>query len=122
LKEKPKLPAQFKAAETNGIPFAVVFGEDEMVQGKVKIKEMGLPEGHPEKEGVLVDLKNLVPEIEDRLKRKQQLDSLAQKAKGLQVMDGIKHKDDVKDEVPVTEKPAEESAFSQEAIGAVPAS
>ena len=34
-------------AEKNGVPFAVIIGEDELAQGVVKIKEMGLPEGHP---------------------------------------------------------------------------
>ena len=33
----------------------------------VKIKEMGLPEGHPEKDGVLVKLQDLIPEIKKRL-------------------------------------------------------
>ena len=37
----------------------------------MKIKELGLPEGHPEKDGVLVDLKDLVSEIRTRLVRKE---------------------------------------------------
>ncbi|KAJ9648481.1 Cytoplasmic and mitochondrial histidine tRNA synthetase [Coniosporium tulheliwenetii] len=53
-KVKPKLPAQFKAAETGG---------------KVKIKEMGLPEGHPEKDGVMVEKSNLVQEVRERLRK-----------------------------------------------------
>ena len=69
-KEKPKLPAQFKAADTKGIPFAVILAEEELAQGKVKIKEMGLPEGNPEKEGVMVDMKDLVRELQARLKAK----------------------------------------------------
>ena len=68
-KVKPKLPAQFKAAETGGVPFAVVLGDEELAQGKVKIKEMGLPEGHPEKEGVLVEKANLVQEVRQRLEK-----------------------------------------------------
>jgi histidyl-tRNA synthetase len=36
----------------------------------VKIKEMGLPEGHPEKDGVLVDIKDLTAEIKQRLATK----------------------------------------------------
>ncbi|KAE8549135.1 hypothetical protein EYB25_007650 [Talaromyces marneffei] len=71
-KLKPKLPQQFKAAETSGIPFGVILGEDELAAGQVKIKEMGLPEGHPEKEGVLVDIKNLVSEIKLRIDKKNQ--------------------------------------------------
>lgn len=38
-----------------------------MKEGKVKIKRMGLPEGDPEKEGVLVHLEQLVPEMQRRL-------------------------------------------------------
>ncbi|KAJ9668991.1 Cytoplasmic and mitochondrial histidine tRNA synthetase [Coniosporium apollinis] len=68
-KVKPKLPAQFKAAETGGVPFAVILGEDELAQGKVKIKEMGLPEGHPEKDGVMVEKSNLVQEVRERLRK-----------------------------------------------------
>ena len=66
-KQKPKLPAQFKAAEQAGIPFAVILGEDEQAQGKVKVKEMGLPEGHPQKDGVMVDLSHLVSEVRSKL-------------------------------------------------------
>jgi histidyl-tRNA synthetase len=67
LKDKPKPQQQFKAADDNKIPWAIVIGEDELAQGKVKIKRMGLPEGDPEKEGVLVDLTNLVTEMQQRL-------------------------------------------------------
>ena len=68
-KVKPKLPAQFKSAEQGNVPFAVVFGEDEINEGKVKIKELGLPEGHPEKDGVPVQRNNLVEEIRSRLQK-----------------------------------------------------
>jgi histidyl-tRNA synthetase len=101
---------------------AVVIGEDEVAQGKVKIKEMGLRDGHPEKDGVLVDLADIVPEIRQRLKRKANLDQLAQEAEGLRVVDGIKGEPEKVGDVPETEKPAEESPLSQEAIGAVPTS
>lgn len=87
-KLKPKLPAQFKAAEVGGVPFAVILGEDEQAQGKVKIKELGLQDGHPEKDGVLVDLKVLVPEVKARLQKKGEQDSvgsLAETADGLSV-------------------------------------
>ena len=73
-KVKPKLPAQFKAAEQKGIPFAVILGEDEQKQGKVKVKEMGLPEGHPEKDGVLVDLDRLVEEVRERLRKLEEVE------------------------------------------------
>ncbi|WPB01896.1 Cytoplasmic and mitochondrial histidine tRNA synthetase [Cercospora beticola] len=68
-KTKPRLPAQFKAAETNGVPFAVILGDDELAAGKCKIKEMGLPEGHPEKEGVSIDMANLIEEVKVRISR-----------------------------------------------------
>lgn len=66
-KVKPKLPAQFKAAEQNGVPFAVILGEDELARGEVKLKELGLPEGHPEKEGVTVSLESLASEVRKRI-------------------------------------------------------
>jgi histidyl-tRNA synthetase len=69
-KVKPKLPQQFKAAESGGVPFAVILGEEEMKAGKVRIKEMGLPEGHAEKEGVEVDLNKLADELKERLANK----------------------------------------------------
>lgn len=87
---KPKLPNQFKAAEVNGVPFAVVLGEDELAQGKVKIKEMGLRDGHPEKEGVLVNLTDVAEEVKQRLQRKRELDDLTQMAEGLRVVHGIR--------------------------------
>jgi histidyl-tRNA synthetase len=52
------------------VPLAVILGEDEQIAGKVKIKEMGLPEGHPEKDGVLVELKDLTAEVKRRLAMK----------------------------------------------------
>ena len=73
-KLKPKLPAQFKSAEQGGVPFAVILAEEEQAQGKVKIKEMGLQGGHPEKNGVMVDLKHLVQEVQARLRRKEEED------------------------------------------------
>jgi histidyl-tRNA synthetase len=77
---------------------------------------MGLREGHPEKEGVLVNLSDLVPEVWARINRKANLDSLVQQADGLRVVGGIKG------ELLDVEKPAGETPLSQEMIGAVPAS
>jgi histidyl-tRNA synthetase len=62
-KEKPKLPQQFKAAEVAGVPLAVILGEDELKAGKVRVKTLGLPDGHPEKEGRLVDTGDMVAEV-----------------------------------------------------------
>ncbi|KAL4957725.1 hypothetical protein BDW69DRAFT_180371 [Aspergillus filifer] len=66
---KPKLPQQFKLAEAGGIPLAVILGEDELAAGKVKLKELGLPEGHPEKDGVLIARDDLVEEIQKKLNK-----------------------------------------------------
>ncbi|KAL2860698.1 histidine--tRNA ligase [Aspergillus lucknowensis] len=66
---KPKLPQQFKLAEAGGVPLAVILGEDELAAGKVKIKELGLPEGHPEKEGYLISRDDLVEEIKKKLSK-----------------------------------------------------
>ena len=68
-KAKPKLQNQFKAAESGGVPWAVIMGEDELKEGKVKIKEMGLPKEHPEKDGVVVERGRLVEEMRERLAR-----------------------------------------------------
>ncbi|KAF4625776.1 hypothetical protein G7Y89_g12388 [Cudoniella acicularis] len=132
-KVKPKLPNQFNAAEKNGCPLCVVIGEDEMAQGKVKIKEMGLRDGHPEKEGVLVNLTDLVAEVRKRILRKSNLEELIQEAAGLKVVGGIRGEPElvkapksesveVPEKISEAEKPAEGSLLSQEAIGAVPAS
>lgn len=73
-KQKPKLPAQFKSAETNEVPFAVILGEEEQAKGQVRIKELGLEAGHAEKDGVLVYLTELVQEVKQRLRgRKEKL-------------------------------------------------
>ncbi|KAL9093924.1 MAG: hypothetical protein Q9165_003847 [Trypethelium subeluteriae] len=66
-KDKPKLPAQFKEAEQKGAPFAVILGGQELSEGKVKVKEMGLPEGDLEKDGVLVQMENMVQEVQKKL-------------------------------------------------------
>ena len=76
-KEKPRLATQFKAAEVGRVPFAVILGEDELKMGKVKVKEMGLPEGHPEKDGVLVERDRLVEEVRERLLKKAKADGVA---------------------------------------------
>lgn len=95
-----------------------------MAAGKVKIKELGLRDGHPEKEGVLVNLDDLVAEVRQRIKRKSALDQLAQEASGLKVVGGIRGEPTKESDEDTTkaEKHAEESAQSVEAIGAVPAS
>ncbi|EJT73894.1 histidyl-tRNA synthetase [Gaeumannomyces tritici R3-111a-1] len=66
-KVKPKLQNQFKVAEDGGVPLAVILGEDELAQGKVKLKVMGLPKDHPEKDGMLVSRDELVAEVKKLL-------------------------------------------------------
>ncbi|KAF2639855.1 histidyl-tRNA synthetase [Massarina eburnea CBS 473.64] len=75
-KAKPKLQNQFKATDAGKIPWAVILGQDEVQEGKVKIKALGLklaagdldlPEGHPEKEGVSVAMEDLVKEVKSRI-------------------------------------------------------
>ncbi|KAI1499176.1 histidyl-tRNA synthetase, class IIa [Biscogniauxia marginata] len=91
-KVKPKLPKQFNAAEDNGVPFAVVLGEDELAQGKVRIKEMGLRD-HPDKDGVLVNLSEVAEEVKQRLQRRRELEDITQRADGLRVVHGIRGED-----------------------------
>jgi histidyl-tRNA synthetase len=64
-KVKPKLPQQFKAAE--GVPLAVILGQDELAAGKVRIKVLGLSDNDPEKGGVLIDKADVVVEVKKRL-------------------------------------------------------
>ncbi|KAF2690966.1 histidyl-tRNA synthetase-like protein [Lentithecium fluviatile CBS 122367] len=72
-KAKPKLQNQFKAADNSKVPWCVILGEDELKDGKVKIKEMGLSEGHPEKDGVMVEKTKLVDELRTRFEGKTSL-------------------------------------------------
>jgi len=67
--------------------------QDELAQGKVRIKEMGLPAEHPLKEGELISLENLEDEVQQRLALKKQLDSIVREAAGLRVVHGIKSED-----------------------------
>jgi len=104
-KVKPKLPNQFKAAEVNGVPFAIVLGEEEVKNGQVKIKEMGLPETNPEKEGVLVSVDNLVNEVRTRLARKARVDRIAKDGVGLRVVGGIRGEEKAEEKVDEKEIP-----------------
>jgi histidyl-tRNA synthetase len=96
----------------------VVLGEEECAQGMVKVKEMGLREGHPEKEGVLVKTSDLVPEIRKRLARKAEIDGMTKEAEGLRVVGGIKGEP----LEPKEDAAADQKTASPETIGAVPAS
>ncbi|KAH0385904.1 histidyl-tRNA synthetase [Aureobasidium sp. EXF-12298] len=83
-KVKPKLPAQFKAAETNGVPFAIILAEEELKNGQFKLKEMGLPEGHPEKDGVPYSMDKLEEAVAAKIEASKQaqltsVDAVAEK-------------------------------------------
>ncbi|KXH26985.1 histidyl-tRNA synthetase [Colletotrichum salicis] len=116
-KVKPKLPPQFKAAESNATPFAIILGDDEVQKGVVRIKELGLPEGHPQKDGELVDMASLVPEVQKRLSRKRELDNLATRAEGLRVVGGMKG-EDIKSTTSTTEKEKKETVVETPVAGA----
>jgi histidyl-tRNA synthetase len=86
-KVKPKLPQQFKSAETNGVPFAIILGDDELADGKCKIKELGLPEGHPEKDGVLIDMADLESQVKARIGKAGSSAELANGVNGITLDD-----------------------------------
>lgn len=52
---------------------------------------MGLPEGHPDKDGLMVDLKNLVPEVQARIRKRKEdeegVNSISTSTNGLSVAD-----------------------------------
>lgn len=83
-----------------------------MQKGVVRIKELGLPEGHPQKDGELVDMASLVPEVQKRLSRKRELDGLARQAEGLRVVGGMRGEDikPASASAKVVEEPAVDSA------------
>lgn len=51
---------------------------------------MGLDDGHPEKEGVLVPIPSLVSEVHRRLEQLRKFEEMTVDASGLRVVDGIK--------------------------------
>lgn len=69
------------------MPFAVIFGDDEIANKQVKIKEMGLPDGHPEKDGVVVEISNLVDEVKRRIANRTDVEVLTQVTDGLEAQD-----------------------------------
>ena len=66
-KQKAKLQKQFQLADRAAAPIAIILGEDEQARGEVKVKQMGLPDGHPEKDGVLVKTEDLVAKVHEAL-------------------------------------------------------
>ncbi|EXJ57040.1 hypothetical protein A1O7_07384 [Cladophialophora yegresii CBS 114405] len=68
-KQKAKLQKQFQLADRAAAPVAVILGEDEQARGEVKVKQMGLPDGHPEKDGVLVKAEELVAKVQAVLEK-----------------------------------------------------
>jgi histidyl-tRNA synthetase len=60
---------QFKAADSAGAILSIILGEDEAAQGKLRLKRMGLEDGHPEKNGVLIDKTDVASEVKKMLER-----------------------------------------------------
>lgn len=58
---------------------------------------MGLGDKHPEKEGVLVAIPNLVAEIRRRIDQLRKFEEMTINASGLRVVDGVKGEDVVVD-------------------------
>ena len=50
---------------------------------RIKLKEMGLPEDHPDKNGVTVPLDNLAEEVKRKLSESGKITGLQEKAKDL---------------------------------------
>lgn len=75
-KKKPKPQVQFKGAETSGAVWAVILGEEEEARGEVKVKELGLPEGAEEKEGVSVKLDEVGREVRRRVDERKLRDGV----------------------------------------------
>jgi histidyl-tRNA synthetase len=72
-KTKPKYQKQFEKAEQGKVPWAIIFGDDELKEGQVKIKDLSQGKDYegPDKQGVLVSRDNLVQEMRDRLAGKK---------------------------------------------------
>ena len=81
---------------------------------------MGLQEGHPEKEGILVDLKDMAREVKVRLQRKRELEGLTRQAEDLRVVHGIKGEE--KTEAKVEEAPAAPTVEVEQPAASTPAS
>lgn len=54
---------------------------------------MGLEDGHPEKEGVVVRISELVGEVQRRLEQDRKIREMTVNAAGLRVVDGVKGED-----------------------------
>lgn len=59
----------------------------------IRLKQMGLEDGHPEKEGILVSINDLVGEVRRRLELELKLEEMTRNAAGLRVVDGVKGED-----------------------------
>ncbi|KAI8992207.1 histidyl-tRNA synthetase [Pilobolus umbonatus] len=66
FKNKPKLDKQFAACEKDMIPYAVIFGKDELDKGVVRIKDMRSKD-ETQGGGIIVQHSNMVNEIRKRL-------------------------------------------------------
>lgn len=59
----------------------MILGDDELAAGQVRVKQLGLEEGHPEKDGVLVSISSLIPEVKKRLTEGEDLSQRLQDVK-----------------------------------------
>ncbi|PNS20883.1 histidine-tRNA ligase [Sphaceloma murrayae] len=82
-KVKPRFDKQFAAAEKGGVPWSILLGEEELKEGKCRIKELGLEEGHPEKNGVLITLADLESEVLSRISGAKQADGVVDITKAM---------------------------------------
>ena len=69
---------------------------------------MGLREGHPEKDGVLVNSSDLVSEVKQRIKRRATIDGIARQAEGLRVVGGTRGDEATEERITKSDKPSGE--------------
>ncbi|KAK5071777.1 Cytoplasmic and mitochondrial histidine tRNA synthetase [Lithohypha guttulata] len=94
-KEKAKLPAQFKKADSKGARIGVILGEDEIRNGQVKVKIMGLTDdSDPRKEGILIPRGDLVKEVSGMLRELDggEVEGVTKQMEGLGVDAGTRQK------------------------------
>lgn len=73
-KAKPKAAKQFEAIEKDQIPFAVIIGANELKEGKVRVKQQlgkeGAADGSQDKDGQLLDRREMVEFIQSRISQR----------------------------------------------------
>lgn len=81
-KSKANVRKQFEASEKSGAQIGVILGKEEFPQGKVRVKVLG--QGEANDQGELIDIDNLVPFTEAKLKETNHegLDQITRLIKG----------------------------------------